>query len=330
MSDVWTQISEIVAGDAPREAKTSAIVEAIRRARDYRWVGMYDVGADEVEIVSCSGGELPAHPRFAVGEGLTGEVIAQARPVAADVRTSAGYLPTFADTRSELIVPILARGAVRATIDVESSDVDAFSEADIAFLEGCASAAAPLWEVPVEYELPPNLPAPVDDGACDHLAGRELPSLVLDSTHDPVDVSELAQELLVLYVYPRAGGPNFRASDAWDAIPGARGCTPESCSFRDHAAEFGALGARVAGLSAQPLAEQLELAERLHLPFRVIADPERELGRELGLPTFEFEGRTLYRRVTLVCERRHIAKVFYPVFPPDRHGDEALGWLRNR
>jgi peroxiredoxin/putative methionine-R-sulfoxide reductase with GAF domain len=330
MSDAWTQISEIVAGEEPREAKASAIAEAIRVARDYRWVGMYDVGADEVEIVSCSGGDLPAHPSFGVGQGLTGEAIAQARPVLADVTTSTAYLPTFGDTKSELIVPILARGAVRGTIDVESSEADAFSEADIAFLEGCASAAAPLWEVAVEYELPPDLPAPVDDGACGHLAGRGLPSLVLDSTHDPVDLAELAQELLVLYVYPRAGGPNFRPSEGWDAVPGARGCTPESCSFRDHAAEFGALGARVAGLSAQPLDEQIELAQRLHLPFRVIADPERELGRELGLPTFVFEGATLYKRLTLVCERRRIVKVFYPVFPPDRHGDEVLAWLRQR
>jgi peroxiredoxin/putative methionine-R-sulfoxide reductase with GAF domain len=329
MTDSWTEISEIVAATLPREAKASAIAEAIRRARDYRWVGMYDVGADEVEIVSSSG-DLPAHPTFGVGQGLTGQVIAQARPVLAGLTTSPAYLPTFADTRSELIVPILARGAVRGTIDVESPDADAFSEADIVFLEHCASAASPLWEVPVEYALPANLPAPVDDGACDHLAGRELPSLVLDSTHDPVDLAELAQELLVLYVYPRAGGGNFQASAAWDAIPGARGCTPESCSFRDHAAEFAALGARVAGLSVQPLGEQLELAERLRLPFLVIADPERELVRALGLPTFEFEGATLYKRLTLVCERRRIVKVFYPVFPPDRHGDDVLAWLRHR
>jgi len=287
------------------------------------------VHADEVEIVSSSG-DLPAHPTFDVGQGLTAQVIAQARPVLAGVTASPVYLPTFADTRSELIVPILARGAVRGTIDVESPDADAFSEGDIVFLERCASAASPLWEVPVEYPLPANLPAPVDDGACDHLAGRELPSLVLASTHDPVDLAELAQELLVLYVYPRAGGANFRASAAWDAIPGARGCTPESCSFRDHAAEFAALGARVAGLSVQPLDQQVELAGRLRLPFRVIADPERKLTRALGLPTFEFEGATLYKRLTLVCERRRIVKVFYPVFPPDRHGDEVLAWLRHR
>jgi peroxiredoxin/putative methionine-R-sulfoxide reductase with GAF domain len=330
MSDALTQIGEIVAGEAPREAKAYAIAEVIRLARAYRWVGMYDVGAGEVQIVSWTGGERPAHPSFAIGEGLTSEAIAQARPVVADVATSPTYLPTFADTRSELIVPILARGAVRGTIDVESPDEAAFSDADVAFLERCASVLAPLWEVPVEYELPPNLPAPVDDGACDHLPGGELASLVLDSTHGQLDLGELGFERLALYVYPRAGGPGFLAPAAWDLIPGARGCTPESCSFRDHAAEFRALGARVAGLSVQTLDEQVELAERLHLPFPVIADPERKLGRTLGLPTFEFEGATLYKRLTLIVERRRIVRVFYPVFPPDRHGDEVLAWLRGR
>jgi peroxiredoxin/putative methionine-R-sulfoxide reductase with GAF domain len=328
MSDTWTQIEEIVEREGPRDAKAYAIADAIQRARTYRWVGMYDVGADEVRIVSWAGGDLPAHPSFAIGQGLTATVIAQARPVVADVATSPRYLPTFADTKSELIVPILARGAVRGTIDVESSVAGAFSDADIEFLERCASAGAPLWEVPVEYELPPGLPAPVDDGACDHLAGRELRALVLDSTRGPVDIAELAREQLGLYVYPRAGGPDFRATAAWDAVPGARGCTPESCSFRDHAAEFGALGAQLAGLSVQPLVEQTELAGRLRLPFPVLADPGRELGRELGLPTFEFEGVTLYKRLTLLADRGRITKVFYPVFPPDRHADEVLAWLR--
>ena len=109
--------------------------------------------------------------------------------------------------------------------------------------------------------------------------------------------------------------------------PGARGCTPQSCGFRDHAAELADHGARVAGLSAQTLEEQVEVAERLHLPFPVIADPERRLGAALGLPTFEFEGATLYKRVTLVLEAGLIAKVFYPVFPPDRNAEEVLAWL---
>jgi peroxiredoxin len=134
----------------------------------------------------------------------------------------------------------------------------------------------------------------------------------------------------VLYVYPRTGRPGRRSPLGWDDIPGARGCTPQSCAFRDHAAELRALGAAVAGLSAQPLEEQVEFAERNQMPFPVAADPERRLGAALQLPTFDFEGLTLYKRVTVVCERRRIVKVFYPVFPPDANAGEVVAWLRAR
>src|SRR5207302_3060350 len=128
------------------------------------------------------------------------------------------------------------------------------------------------------YALPPELPVPVDDGACDHLTGLAVPSLTLESSQGPVDLAELAAERTVLYVYPRTGRPDREVPAGWDAIPGARGCTPQSCGFRDHAAELARLGARVAGLSSQALEEQVELAARLHMPFPVIADPDRQLG----------------------------------------------------
>jgi peroxiredoxin len=180
------------------------------------------------------------------------------------------------------------------------------------------------------HVLPPDLPVPKDDGACDHLPGQAMPELVLDSSHGPVDLGGLAAGLAVLYVYPRTGKPGVPVPEGWDAIPGARGCTPQSCAFRDHAAELGELGARVAGLSAQPLEDQVEAAERLGLPYPVISDPELRLGAALRLPTFEFGGATLYRRVTLVLEAGRIAKVFYPVFPPDRNAQEVVEWLRER
>jgi peroxiredoxin len=178
--------------------------------------------------------------------------------------------------------------------------------------------------------LPPDLPVPVDDGACDHLPGRAVPRLVLDSSRGPVDLGELAAGLAVLYVYPATGRPDRPVPAGWDAIPGARGCTPQSCSFRDQADEFAALGVEVAGLSAQSLDEQVEAAQRLDLPYPVIADPKRRLAGSLGLPTFEFGGRELYRRVTLVCEGGAVAKAFYPVFPPDRNAADVLDWLRSR
>ncbi len=176
--------------------------------------------------------------------------------------------------------------------------------------------------------LPPNLPVPADDGACDHVVGLEAPELTLDSSAGPLDLRVFTAERAVLYVYPRTGRPDRAVPEQWDAIPGARGCTPQSCAFRDHADELERLGARVAGLSAQPLDDQREVAERLHLPYPVVADPDLRLGAALGLPTFTFEGRELYKRVTLVFERGAIRHVFYPVFPPDRNARDVVDWLQ--
>ena len=180
------------------------------------------------------------------------------------------------------------------------------------------------------YTLPPDLPAPVDDGAADHLLGTMLPQLTLESSQGPVSIRQLSRERLVLYIYPRAGRPGRPSLPGWDDIPGARGCTPQSCAFRDHAAELAELGASVAGLSAQTLDDQVEFAERNHIPYPVIADPELRLGAALRLPTFEARGVTLYKRLTLVAEACAIAKVFYPVFPPDKNAEEVAVWLRGR
>jgi peroxiredoxin len=177
------------------------------------------------------------------------------------------------------------------------------------------------------YTLPPDLPVPEDDGAADHLPGARIPSLVLDSTHGPLDLAELCAELGVLYVYPRTGKPGVDPLPGWDDYPGARGCTPQSCAFRDHAAELGALGARVAGLSAQTLEEQIEFAERTDMPYPVIADPERRAAVALGLPTFEIAGFRLYRRLALIARGGIVEHVFYPVFPPDRNAGDVVAYL---
>ena len=173
------------------------------------------------------------------------------------------------------------------------------------------------------YTLPPDLPVPEDDGAADHLVGMELPSLVLDSSLGEVDVRDFD----VIYIYPRSGRPGVPLLPGWDETPGARGCTPESCAFRDL---YPDLGVPVAGLSAQTLDDQLEFAERNRMPFPVIADPERRLGAALDLPTFEIQGFVLYKRLTLVADRGSIIKVFYPVFPPDRNAGDVLAYLRSR
>jgi len=176
------------------------------------------------------------------------------------------------------------------------------------------------------FPLPPGLPVPEDDGAADHLVGRELPALVLDSSQGEVDVRDFD----VVYIYPRSGRPGRDLLPGWDETPGARGCTPQSCAFRDAHGELLELGVRVAGLSAQPLDDQLEFAERNRMPFPVIADPGRRLGAVLGLPTFEIAGFTLYKRITLVAEDALIVKVFYPVFPPDANAGDVLRWLKSR
>jgi peroxiredoxin len=180
------------------------------------------------------------------------------------------------------------------------------------------------------YTLPPGLPVPEDDGAADHLFGTMLPQLTLDSTQGPVSLRALAEDLLVLYVYPRSGRPGVASLEGWDAIPGARGCTPQSLGFRDAYERFRELGTEVAGLSAQTLDDQREFAERNDIPYPVIADPDLRLGNALRLPTFEVEGHTLYKRLALVVQACAIAKVFYPVFPPDENADEVLAWLEQR
>jgi peroxiredoxin len=147
------------------------------------------------------------------------------------------------------------------------------------------------------------------------------------TTGGEVALDELAAALLVLYLYPRTGVPGVDLPRGWDEIPGARGCTPQSCAFRDHHAELAALGARVAGLSSQSTAYQREAAERLHLPFPLLADPGLELADALGLPTFTVEGDRLYKRLTVVARDGVVVKVFYPVFPPDRNAGDVLRWL---
>lgn len=177
--------------------------------------------------------------------------------------------------------------------------------------------------------LPSDLPEPHDDGEADHLRGLTLPGVALPSTGGgSVDLSTLRGRT-VLYIYPATGVPGEGPpSDDWDSIPGARGCTPQSCSFRDHHAELAALDAAVLGLSRQSTDEQREAAERLRLPFELLSDADGRLTEALRLPTFETAGRVFLKRMTLFLRDGVIEDVLYPVFPPDRSADDALDWLR--
>jgi peroxiredoxin len=182
-------------------------------------------------------------------------------------------------------------------------------------------------------ELPADLPIPEDDGGADHLAGMALPELRLPSSlGEPIDLASAdgGRRFLVAYAYPRTGTPGQPLPEGWDEIPGARGCTPQSCAYRDSLAELSALEATVVGLSAQAPEEQRKFAKREHIPFALLSDPDLRLADELGLPTFEAGGMTLYKRLTLIAEGGRIVAAFYPVFPPDRDASEVLGWLRDR
>lgn len=179
--------------------------------------------------------------------------------------------------------------------------------------------------------LPPDIPAPQDDGGARHLTGMRLPNLALAATDGTrINLAKLPGRTVV-YIYPRTGVPGVPLPEGWDTIPGARGCTPQSCGFRDHLADLNRLGVPyVFGLSVQDTAYQREAAERLHLPFPLLSDERLQFTDALGLPTFEVAGMRLTRRMVLVIDGGTIVKVFYPVFPPDKSAEEVVNWLQEQ
>ena len=181
------------------------------------------------------------------------------------------------------------------------------------------------------YQLPGNLPVPQDDGACDHLVAMRMPKVVLAATDGTsVDMSALPRRTII-YCYPRTGHPDHDPPPGWNEIPGARGCTPQSCDFRDHYDDLRAFGVdAVYGLSTQDTAYQREAAERLQLPFALLSDEKLEFAKALKLPTFEVEGMTLVKRITLIVSEDRIEHVFYPVFPPDTSAAQVINWLVER
>jgi peroxiredoxin len=177
-------------------------------------------------------------------------------------------------------------------------------------------------------DLPKDLPAPTDDGGCDHLLGMSLPSIELVATNGMmVNLAEL-NGYGVVYCYPMTGRPGRDLPVGWDQIPGARGCTPQSCAFKDHHQELAKLEASVFGLSTQSSSYQQEVAERLHLPFLLLSDESLKCSNALALPTFQIDGMVLIKRLTLIIKAGRIEKVFYPVFPPNENAEQVINWLR--
>jgi peroxiredoxin len=175
-----------------------------------------------------------------------------------------------------------------------------------------------------------TIPAPEDDGAARHLTGSRVPPVALQATDGATVGLSALPGRVVVYAYPRTGVPGVENPDGWDMIPGARGCSPQSCAFRDHFADLKALGVGfLFGLSTQDSAYQREAAARLHLPFPILSDEGLSLTSAMGLPTFRTSGMTLLRRLTLVIENARVRHVFYPVFPPDRNAGDVMDWLRH-
>ena len=177
-------------------------------------------------------------------------------------------------------------------------------------------------------DLPAGLPVPRDDGACNHLYGTRIPELLLPSTDGyPINLAQ-TRGCTVLFCYPRTGHPDEPIPEAWNALPGARGCTPQCCAFRDHFRELTAAGAsHIFGLSTQEPDCQSEAVKRLELPYPLLSDLDLKFAHALALPTFQFNAKTLIKRLTLIIDNGSIAKVFYPVFPPDKSAEETLEWL---
>ena len=181
---------------------------------------------------------------------------------------------------------------------------------------------------PNPQTLPTDLPAPEDDGAADHLTGAALPCVELPGTDGRSHDLGALPGLAIIYCYPMTGRPGVALPEGWDEIPGARGCTPQSCAFRDHMAELRARGVgTVFGVSTQSTDYQREAAERLHLPFPLLSDAEQRLAAALDLPRMEVEGHTLLKRLAMVVREGRVEKVFYPVFPPDRNAADVLAYL---
>jgi peroxiredoxin len=178
------------------------------------------------------------------------------------------------------------------------------------------------------YEIPPNLPIPPDDGSTDHLRGLRLPNVSLMATSGKIVHLGEIKGRLVLYCYPMTGQPNVALPEGWDQIPGARGCTPQSCSFRDHYQELQALGAEVLGLSVQNTEYQKEMVDRLHLPFPVVSDSDYRFQRALNMPTVVASGMTLLKRVTLIAANGVIEAVHYPIFPSDSDPIWVIDYLK--
>ncbi|MFG2356329.1 MerR family transcriptional regulator [Streptomyces sp. NPDC048521] len=281
--------------------------------------GYRDYTGDDVRLVR----EIKALHRLGIPvEGTRPflECLAAGSPHADDCPAS---LASYREAIDELTERIEALTARRATL-IASLEAAAHRGSTVAPPEDSGAAGGHY------LTLPPDLPVPQDDGAADHLPGTRVPSIALtDTAGRAIGLDTFGPRRTVIYVYPLTGRPGTDLPEGWNSIPGARGCTPETCGFRDHYQDLLEAGAgRVYGLSSQDTDYQNEVMERLGLPFGMLSDPALALADALALPTFEVGGTRLFKRLTLVLRDSVIEHAFYPVFPPDEHAQQVLTWLR--
>jgi peroxiredoxin/DNA-binding transcriptional MerR regulator len=302
-----------VTAKAVRYYESLGLITSVRLANGYR-----NYREDDVRLVQ----EIKALSRLGIPAERTRpflECLAAGHQHADDCPASlAGYRQAI-DELTRRIEGLTARRAIL-----------------VSHLHRAAHRKSSISPVPEEdlmayLNLPPDLPVPADDGAAGHLPGMRMPRLDLPGTaNETIRLDALGPGRTVLYIYPLTGRPGTDLPQGWDSIPGARGCTPEACGFRDHHDDLLAAGAAgVFGLSSQGTDYQREVVQRLHLPFQMLADPALRLAGELGLPTFTAGGLTLYKRLTLIISDSVIEHAFYPVFPPDEHARQVLSWLRD-
>lgn len=179
----------------------------------------------------------------------------------------------------------------------------------------------------VIFSIPADLPIPLDDGACEHLENMRIPNVSLWSTdNQEINLSNLRGWNLI-FCYPMTGRPGVPIPEGWAQIPGAAGCTPQACSYRDNHAELKRNGVGVYGISTQTSEAQKEASIRLGLSYPLLSDANHSFSSALKLPLLEVDGLKLIKRVTLVLKDGAIKKCFYPVFPPDKNVVEVTAWL---
>ncbi len=339
---------EIYVGNTKDERALLLLVEPTRkgsyqRALDKRGPGVHHIAIDVddlrafIDTLSSSGWMLLPQTIRSIEKSKTAWLANSKFPALIEVQERSDMKDRERHLISKIGIPDFERlSRLLGVIDCQELSASSRSTIDLEFSNGLKLVIDEITcsenDTANERDLnrlPADLPVPQDDGACDHLSGMEVPGLSLRSTNDrTVNLATISQQPTVLFFYPRTGEPGKPAPANWDLIPGARGCTPQSCSFRDLYSEFKDEGYQVFGVSQQDTEYQKEFVSRNHIPFEILSDIDFKLTDTLRLPTFIYNEMRLIKRMALVLDGGKIVKIFYPVFPPDKNAETVLNWIK--